>query len=181
MADMPRKLRWGRWFVRVFMGASMVGLLLMYGSSKNVTIAELTKVIASTNIFLVAGVELLDKVTDKSTYAKMYGYVYKQWAGQKRNDLAGILSPIIVSVLVFLAVLYLVAGNLVFSLGAYSPAVILWAGAIATYVMLPETGDDELIAWAWLGATIATHGQYLPNAFAIPAIMKLAGILLAKL
>lgn len=178
MADMPRKLRLGRWLARVIFGASMVALLLMYGSSRNVTVSELTKVIASTNVFLVAGVEILDKISDRSTYARMYGFVYQKWAGQRRNDLAGILSPILVSAFVFLSVLYLVAGNLSFTLGSYSPAVLLWSGTLATYVMLPETGDDELIAWIWLGATIATHGQYLPNAFAIPALTRLIGMIL---
>ena len=181
MTDMPRKLLVGRWLIRVMMGSAMVGLLLMYGSSKSVTIADLTKVIASTNIFLVAGVEILDKMADRSTYAKMYSYVYKQWAGQKRNDIAGILSPILVSAFVFFVALYLVAGTLSLSLGSYTPASLVWAGAIAAYVMMPETGDDELIAWAWLGATIATRGQYIPNALALPTIMKITSVLLSRL
>ena len=183
MTDYARKLSIGRWFIRILMGASMIGLLLMYGSSKNVTIAELAKVIANTSVVVVIAVELLDKIADKSVYVKLYGRFYRATGvspGTKSSMLVSIITPAVVSIGVFALTLYLVAGTLAFSLGAYSPAVILWAGAIATYIMLPETGDDELIAWAWLGATIATHGQYLSNALALPAIMKIAGILFSR-
>lgn len=184
MVDYARKLSIGRWFVRVLMGASLMALLFMYGGSKNVTVAELVKVIASTNVFVVIAVELLDKITDKSVYVKLYGGFYRATGvspGTRSSLLVSIITPAVVGIGVFALTLQLVAGTLVFSLGAYSPAVLLWAGALATYIMLPETGDDELIAWAWIGATIATHGQYLHNALAIPVLLHLIKVLVARL
>lgn len=184
MVDYAKKLSLGRWFVRVLMGASLIALLLMYGSSKTITVSELAKVIASTSIVVIIAVELLDKVADKSVYVKLYGSFYRATGvapGTRSSMLVSIITPAVVSIGVFALTLYLVAGTLAFSLGAYSPAVILWAGAIATYVMLPETGDDELIFWAWLGATIATKGQYLHQALSLPVFTKLASLLLAML
>lgn len=184
MVDYAKKLSIGRWFVRVLMGASLIALLLMYGGSKNVTISELTKVIASTSVVVIIAVELLDKIADKSVYVKLYGRFYRATGvapGTRSSMLVSIITPAVVSIGVFALTLYLVAGTLALNLGAYSPAVILWAGTIATYVMLPETGDDELIFWAWLGATIATKGQHLHEALAIPAITKITTLLLSKL
>lgn len=184
MADGWKKLAWGRWLIRMLMGASLIALLLMYGSDKNVTVSELEKVIASTSIFIVIGVEILDKIVDKSTYYKLYGGFYRATgvqAGTRSSFIVSMVTPAVVSTFIFIVVLYLVAGSITMNLDSYSPAVILWAGAIATYAMLPETGDDELISWVWLGATIATKGQYLHEALAIPAITKITTLLLSKL
>jgi len=179
--DYGKKLSLGRWFVRVLMGSALIALLLMYGSSKNVTTSELTKVIASTNVLIIAAVEILDKITDRSTYVRMYAGFYRATGvspGSRGSFIVSILTPAIVGLGIFALMLYITAGTVSFSLGSYSPAVILWAGALATYTMLPETGDDELIAWAWLGATIATHGQYLHNALMIPGLLQLVKVII---
>jgi len=67
---------------------------------------------------------------------------------------------------------------LTLSLGAYSPAVLLWAAVIATYLMLPETGDDELLLWVWAAAQVATKFQYLGTAFSLPGILQLLAVIL---
>ena len=155
--------------------------LFWYGSSHEATVSDLTKVVAGTSIFLIVGAEILDKIAGREDYAKLYGWAYGKLSGGKGGMFTGILSVLLMSAIIFGVALYLIAGSITFSLNSYSPATLLWAGLVATYITLPETGDNELLLWIWLGATIATHGQYLPNAFAIPAIMKLAGILSAKL
>ncbi len=163
---------------RGILAGLMFAGLLWYGSSHEATVSELTKVIASTNVFLIAAAEILDKIAGREDYAKVYGWAYGKLSGGKGGTFTAIFAVLLMSALIFAVSLYFIAGSITFSLNSYSPATLLWAGLLATYIALPETGDNELIAWIWLGATIATKGQYLSSALTIPALMRLAGILL---
>ena len=58
-------------------------------------------------------------------------------------------------------ILWALTGTITMNVGAYRPANIFIAGIISLYIFAPETGDDELVLWAWIAATIATKGQYL--------------------
>jgi len=160
-------------FVRGIVAGLMFAGLFWYGSSHEATISDLTKVIASTSIFLVIGAEILDKIAGKEDYAKLYGWAYGRLSGGKGGMFTGILSIILMSAIIFGASLYLIEGSITLSLNSYSPATLLWAGLVATYITLPDTGDNELLLWIWLGATIATKGQYLHNAVTIPTLLAL--------
>jgi len=181
LADYFRKLSWGRWLARSALSIGMIAAVLWYTGDKSVTVSEFTAVVASTNVFLVLAAEFLDKFVDKSTYYKLYGGVYRAFGAQpgtRGGFLASILSPVIASAIIFMSVLYLVGGSLTMSLGSYRPAVLLWAAVIAIYLMLPETGDDEILFWIWAAAQVATKGQYLDTAlFGLPGL----GMLLAAL
>lgn len=168
-----------RHLVIVFRGI-LAGLmfagLLYYGSAHETTVSELTKVIASTSVFVIAAAEILDKIAGHEDYAKLYGWA--QGKIGKGGSFGALFAVILISAVIFAASLYFIAGSITFSLNAYSPATLLWAGLVATYITLPETGDNELLLWIWLGATIATRGQYLHSALAIPALTRLVGVIL---
>ena len=53
-----------------------------------------------------------------------------------------------------------------------SPAIIVVAGMLSLYILAPETGDDELILYLWLGATIATVAKYLNLIPTIPGLTQ---------
>lgn len=161
---------------RGILAGLMFAGLLWYGDAHETTISELTKVIASTSIFLVAAAEILDKIAGHEDYAKLYGWA--QGKIGRGGSFGAVFAVIIISAMIFAASLYFIAGSITFSLNSYSPAILLWAGLVATYIALPETGDNELLLWIWLGATIATRGQYLHTAFAIPALTKLIQVVL---
>jgi len=70
----------------------------------------------------------------------------------------------------FLGIIWALAGTITLNVGSISPAVIIVAGLLALYILAPETGDDEIIAYLWLGATIATMGKYLTLIPNIPGL-----------
>jgi len=165
--------------LRGILAGLMFAGLLWYGSSHEATVSDLTKVIAGTSFWLILGAEILDKIAGKEDYAKMYA-----WMGGKLGrggSAGGLFAVIIMSAIIFAAALYFVAGSITFNLNSYSPATLLWAGLVATYITLPETGDNELLFWIWLGATIATHGQYIHQALLLPGVFHLTKLLFVRL
>lgn len=155
----PNKIKWGQWFVKTAVAVLGIAFLMMWAMDKNVTAQEFVEAVASTPFFVILLAEGLDKITDKRDYYKMYNIAYQRMFQGKRNDIAGILLPTVISALLFATVLWMVAGSLVLSTSAYNPALLVWAAVLSLYIIMPETGDDELMLWLWLGATIATKGQ----------------------
>ena len=163
--------------LRGILAGLMFAGLLWYGSSHEATVSDLTEVIAGTSFWLILGAEILDKIAGREDYAKMYA-----WMGGKLGrggSAGGLFAVVIMSAIIFAASLYFVAGSITFNLNSYSPATLLWAGLVATYITLPETGDNELLLWIWLGATIVTRGQYLLSALGIPGVIRLVQVILA--
>lgn len=134
------------------------GFIARWAISNNATVQEYFAAIAQTNILIIAGIELLDKISDKFDYTKMFQAMYK-----KETNLSW-LGGILLGLLSFLAVLYVMAGTISMSFGSYSVGVVLAAATYALYIIMPETGEDELILWIWAIAQVATGGAYLTTA-----------------
>jgi len=142
----------------------MMALLFWYTKDKNVTVAAFLDAVSATSLAVVVVLEAIDHFTDKSNYTNLY------WAvgSRIRGGTAGaILGALIVSAVIFFAVLVAITGTVSFSLGQYQPATILWGGIVATYTMLPNTGDEPLLLYIWLAASIVTGNFVLLPAFAM--------------
>lgn len=154
MAGELSKLKTPAYLIKLVLVATGGGLALMYAADNSATIGSLVEAIAATPIWLILGIELLDKFSDRLDFDKLY----------KTGDedvTKGLLMSVLIALLAFGAVLYVLAGTLSFSLGAYTPGVLLASAIYAIYILAPETGDDELILFLWLAATVATKAQYV--------------------
>ncbi|MFA4663364.1 hypothetical protein [Pyrococcus kukulkanii] len=157
---MDRKLKIGQWLLKTALASGLLGFLLAYAADHSVTIAETNVALASIPLAFVILIELFDRFADKNDfYNKLYAYATNSPAGKSR------ISAVIVSLLFaglgFFVVVWALTGTITMNIGTISPANIFVAGLIALYIFAPETGDDELLLWLWLGATIATKFQYL--------------------
>ena len=162
MADYYRKLNMGRWLMKTIIAVGMLAGIFAYTAGKSITMNDIVTTLAKVPLSLVLMIEAMDKFSDKRDYIRMYAWMYKKLGGTGQgSSLQSILAPALVSAIIFFGMLVLVGGTLTLSLGAYTPALILVSGMFATYAMLPETGDDELILWIWLAAQVATGFRYL--------------------
>ena len=160
MAD-PKGLRWGQWGLKTALAAGFLGLLLEYGARHSVTIAETNQALASVPLAFVILIEVFDKLADKNDfYNKLYAGVGGA-LGQKRSRASAILVSLLFAGLGMFLIIWALTGTISMNMNAITPANLFVAGLISLYIFAPETGDDELILWAWLGATIATKGAYI--------------------
>ena len=165
MAD-AKSLKWGQWALKTVLASGLLGLLLWYGAEKSVTVAQVNTALASIPLAFVALIELFDKIADKNDF---YNGLYKQFGANKSRGSAVLISLLFAALGMFV-IIWALAGTITMNLGTIGPANILVAGIISLYIFAPETGDDELLLWAWIAATIATKGAYLtllPGMFGI--------------
>jgi len=156
MAD-GKSLKWGQWALKTALASGFLGLLLWYGAEKSITVSQVNVALASIPLAFVALIEVFDKIADKNDF---YNSLYKQFGASKSRGTA-ILSSLLFAALGMFVVLWALTGTITMNLGSYGPANVFVAGLISLYIFAPETGDDELLLWAWIAATIATKGQYL--------------------
>ena len=166
---LEKKVRTANWLIKLFVVAVAGGLLLKYGADHSVTVGQFTQAIASTPIVLVIGIELLDKLSDKWDYKKLYWNYAQPKEYNFSVAMQSTLFALVIAGAAFIGVLYLMAGTITFSLGAYNPGVLLAAAVYALYIIAPETGDDELILFLWIAANVATGFQYFTL---IPAMIS---------
>ncbi|NJE48410.1 hypothetical protein [Thermococcus sp. 9N3] len=164
MPDPMKKLMWGRALMKSAFAVAMMALLFYYTKDKNVTVAAFLQAVSGTSLAVVLVFEAIDHFTDKSDYTNLYWSVGARLRG---GTFGAVLGALVVSAVIFFAVLVAVTGTVAFSLGQYNPATILWAGMVATYTMLPNTGDEPLLLYIWLAASIVTHNFVLLPAFAM--------------
>jgi len=156
-----RGIRWGQWGLKTALASGLLGLLLSYAASKNVTIAQTNVAFASIPLAFVVLIELFDKFADKNDfYNKLYAGVGGALGNRKSRATAVLISLLFAGLGMFV-IIWALTGTITMNIGTIGPANFFVAGLIALYIFAPETGDDELLLWAWLGATIATKGQYL--------------------
>jgi len=74
----------------------------------------------------------------------------------------------------FLGILWALTGTFTLALGTLSAGPLVVSALYAVYILAPETGDDELLLFMWLGATIATGGQYITIMPSIPGMSDIA-------
>ena len=156
MAD-GKSLKWGQWALKTALASGFLGLVLWYGAEHNVTIAQTNVALASIPLAFVALIEVFDKIADKNDF---YNSLYKQFGANKSRGSAVLMSLLFAGLGMFV-VLWALTGTITTNIGSYGPANVFVAGIISLYIFAPETGDDELLLWAWIAATIATKGQYL--------------------
>ena len=152
-----KSLKWGQWALKTALASGFLGLLLWYGAEHSITIAQTNTALASIPLAFVALIEIFDKIADKNDF---YNALYKQF-GASRSRGSAILISLLFAGLGMLVILWALTGTITMNLGSYGPANVFVAGIISLYIFAPETGDDELLLWAWIAATIATKGQYL--------------------
>jgi len=143
--------------LKTALASGLLGFLLYYAAEHSITIAQTTNALASIPLAFVLLIEIFDKVADKNDY---YNALYKQF-GAGKSRASGVLISLLFAGLGMFVIIWALTGTISFSLGAIGPANIFVAGLISLYIFAPETGDDELLLWAWLGATIATKGAYI--------------------
>jgi len=150
-------LKLGQWALKTTLFSGLLGLLLYYGAQESVTIAQTNQALASIPLAFVVLIEIFDKIADKNDY---YNKLYAQM-GAKRSRASGVVLSLLVAGLGMFVIIWALTGTITMNLGAIGAANVFVAGLIALYIFAPETGDDELLLWAWIAATIATKGAYL--------------------
>jgi hypothetical protein len=154
------------WLPKAVGASIVVGLLLWWTGTQLVTVSEIATSISSIPFTVILLIEALDKFADVSG---IYGRILPEGTSNH------LLKSVVIGVIAFIAVLYGILGTISLSLGSISslsaPAIIA-AGICAVYILAPETGDDELLLFIWLGATAATLGA---NISLIPPIPGITG------
>ncbi len=143
------------YWIKTLLVVAIGGFIVKWAISQNATVNDYMTAIAKINIVVIIGIELLDKISDRFDYVSMFQAMYK------KDTKYGWLGGILIGAGAFFVVLYIMAGTISMSFGAYKPGVILAAATCALYIVMPETGDDELIFWLWGIAQVATGGAYL--------------------
>lgn len=159
-------LKFGQWLLKTGLASVFLGLLFWYASSKNVTVSETVNALASIPLAFVILIEVFDKVADKNDYYNKLVATF----GAKKSRATAILTSFIFAALGMMAIIWALVGSITVNAGVVGAANLFVAGLISLYIFAPETGDDELLLWTWLGATIATKGAYLtllPRMFGI--------------
>lgn len=167
----PKKLNNVNYLIKLVFVGLVGGLALKWATGQNVTVNQYVEAVAMTPIYIIIAIEILDKLSDKVDY-EFLGFAYGS-----RYGVSKVIMSLLIAGIGFVAVLYFMTGTISMTVGAYNAGVLLAAATYALYIVAPETGDDELIFFLWLAATIATGGQYLSTAFALP-IAKLTMLLL---
>ncbi|KUH33900.1 hypothetical protein APY94_03995 [Thermococcus celericrescens] len=169
------KLRTTDYLAKVIIVAVLGGFGLMWAANKAVTVGDYVTAIAKTPVWIVLAIELLDKFSDKKDYTYWGITMSRRYGGHP------VLWGIIIAVLAFAGTLYVMTGTIAMNMSSYSAGVLLAAITYSLYIVMPETGDDELILFLWIAATIATKGQYLNEAvFSLPFISKLVNVVISK-
>ena len=164
MVDPMKKLMWGRALMKSAFAVAMMALIFWYTKDKSVTMSAFLDAVSATSLAVILVFEAMDHFTDSSNYTNMYWAVGSRIRG---GTVGVVLGALVVSAVIFFATLVAVTGAVSFSLGQYQPATILWAGAVATYAMLPNTGDEPLLLYIWLAASIVTGNFVILPAFAM--------------
>ena len=154
MKDLKHLSQKDYWIKTLFVVA-IGGFIVRWALAQNTTLHDYFEAIARTNILIITGIELLDKISDRFDYVSAFQAMYKKETNY------GWLGGLLIGVGAFLAALYIMAGAITMSFGAYKPGVVLAAATYALYIVMPETGDDELIFWLWAISQVATGGAYL--------------------
>ena len=142
---------------------------LVLKSTGSTTISDFTNAIASIPFVWVLAIEFFDKISDRFDYVKWSAKaLYGTTKADARNSMKAIVVGLLFAALAFLGVLYLATGTITFARGAYSNGVLAAASVVALYIVAPETGDDELMLYLWLAATLATGGAHFSLLGGIP-------------
>jgi len=170
LVDM-KKLNNVNYLIKLVMVALVGGFALKWAVDQSVTLNQYVEAVAMTPIYVIIAIEVLDKLSDKMDY-EFLGFAYGSKYGINK-----VLMSLLIAGIGFIAVLYFMTGTIALTVGAYNAGVLLAAATYALYIVAPETGDDELILFLWLAATVATGGQHLGTAFSLPFLAKMVSVI----
>jgi len=151
------------WLPKAVIASIVIGVFLWWTGTQVVTISEIATAFSSIPLAVILLVEALDKFADISG-------IYNRLIPTNTSN--HLLKSVIVRVVAFIAVLYGILGTINLSLGSIAAPALVAAGICAVYILAPETGDDELVLFLWIGATLATLGH---NISLIPPIPGITG------
>ncbi|MBB6497848.1 hypothetical protein [Methanococcus maripaludis] len=151
------------WLPKAVIASAVVGLLLWWTGTQVVTISEIATSLSSIPFAVILLIEALDKFADVSG-------IYNKLIPQNTSN--HLLKSVVIGVIAFVAVLYGILGTISLSVGSLAAPALVAAGICAVYILAPETGDDELLLFLWIGATAATLGH---NIAIIPPIPGITG------
>jgi len=151
------------WLPKAVIASIVIGIFLWWTGTQVVTISEIATAFSSIPLAVILLVEGLDKFADISG-------IYNRLL--PTNTSKHLLKSVIVGVVAFIAVVYGLLGTINLSLGSIAAPALVAAGICAVYILAPETGDDELVLFVWIGATLATLGH---NISLIPPIPGITG------
>lgn len=155
MVDYYKKLSWGRVIIRTLIAIGMFAYLMKYAVDKSVTAGDFVKAVQATPLALVIFLDAMDAFIDKTAYYKLYNRAYVMMGGQGQGQwVQAILAPVVVSAIIFFGMLSVLGGAVTLNLGQYNPGVLIWAGIMSAYAMLPETGDEPWMTIIWLAAQL---------------------------
>jgi len=157
------------WLLKTISVGVVLGAIFWYASHVSLTMADIVTTIAKTPLLLIFLIELVDKFVDMSD---IYLRIYRSVGTVSGFDdtIKRVIVTLVVAGVGFLGILWVLTGTFTLALGALSAGPIVVSALYATYILAPETGDDELLLFIWLGATIATGGQYITIMPSIPGV-----------
>lgn len=170
MVDM-KKLNNVNYLIKLVLVGLIGGFVLRWATGQNITVNQYVEAVAMTPIYVIIAIEALDKLSDKMDY-EFLGFAYGSKYGVNK-----VIMSLLIAGIGFVAVLYFMTGTISMTVGAYNTGVLLAAATYALYIVAPETGDDELIAFLWIAATVVTGGKYLDTAFSLPFLAKMVSII----
>ena len=158
------KTNWNMWSVKMIATSLGAGAIFWYAGQHSVAFNEIISTFASVPLLIILLVEGIDKFVDmKDVLTSLY---------QQSSGATGYALVFAGALLGFAGIVWALAGTLTLNVGSMSPAIIVVAGMLSLYILAPETGDDELILYLWLGATIATVAKYLNLIPTIPGLTR---------
>jgi hypothetical protein len=158
------KTNWNMWSVKMIASSLGAGAIFWYAGQHSVAFNDIITTFASVPFLIVLLVEGIDKFVDmKDVLTSLY---------QQSSGATGYALVFAGALLGFFGILWALAGTMTLNVGSMSPAVLVVAGLLALYILAPETGDDEIILYMWLGATIATAAKYLTLFPTIPGLTQ---------
>ena len=178
----PKKLKSTNYAIKLILSGVLGALLVHFAMQKNPTLMEIVVAYAAIPIEVLLFAEALDKFTDGLDFAKIYGAFYDP--NKKHSAITAVLITAAFAAGVFLSILYAITGTISLSLGTVGAGAVIAAAIPSLYILLPETGDDELLLFAYIAVTIATKGQYfnsvlLAVALGKPALSAVAKVLIS--
>jgi hypothetical protein len=175
MAKSIFQIDWRTWLLKTIVVGAILGAIFWYASTVSLTMSDITTTVASTPLVLIFLIELIDKFVDMNdVYSRIYTSVGRV------SDIEDSAKKVAISTAIaglgFIGILWALTGTFTLALGSLSAGPLIVSALYAVYILAPETGDDELLLFLWLGATIATGGQHIMIMPAIPGLDTLPGI-----
>ncbi|MCS3900835.1 hypothetical protein [Methanococcus voltae] len=159
------KTNWNMWIIKMIATSLGAGAVFWYAGQHSIALNEIITTLASVPFLIILLIEGIDKFVDmKDVLTSLY---------QQSSGTTGYILVLAGAVLGFAGIVWALAGTLTLNVGSMNPAIIVVAGLLSLYILAPETGDDELILYIWLGATIATMAKYF---ILLPSIPGLPGL-----